>query len=145
MSVREEPSPLRDSYPLPHATQHLVERLLQQGNKTTDQGQAEHGSVDDDASSRIVIVVAATAFATGSVFAGVLIGVLIVARAGEGALNLTTATLLARSELLEGVAGLVNIVGAGDVEGTTDVLERREADATVGVNADPPQMLLKQF
>lgn len=102
-------------------------RLLQQGNETTNNGQTKYGRVDGNAGSGVVIVTAAAA--TSSVAAGVLVGVLVVALATEGALNLAAATLAARGKGLEVIAGLVDVVGAGDVEGTANVLESREAHA----------------
>lgn len=126
--------------------QHLdLAVLLQKSNETTNNSQAEDGAVDSKAGGCVVVVTVA-ATAASSVGVGVRVGVLVVARAAEGTLDLTATALLARGDRLELVAGLVNVVGAGNVKGATDVLESREFDSVrVLVNQIPDIVTLVEF
>lgn len=107
--------------------------ILEEGNEATDDSQADHGSVDGQTGSSAVVLATATATASGAgargVAAGVGVGQAVVALAVVDALDLAATALLGRRELLEGVASSANVVGAGDIESTLDVVQGREFNA----------------
>lgn len=100
--------------------------LLQQRNETTNNSQTQYGSVQADASGRVLAVATAATRSAGGggVAAGVRVGVLVVALAVVDALDLAASALLGRSELQEPVARRVDVGGADNVEGALDIVQR---------------------
>ncbi|KAL2288541.1 hypothetical protein FJTKL_03910 [Diaporthe vaccinii] len=93
---------------------------LQQLGQQTDEAQTNDGRVDVDVASGAARVAAA---ARGAVASGATsVGLVVVGRAGELALNDTVATLGAGSQLLQLSAGRVDVVGGGHLEGSLDYL-----------------------
>ncbi len=109
--------------------------ILQEGNEATHNSEAEHGSVDGNAGSRVAVLggagTAARGTAAGGVAAGVVVGLGIVALAVVDTLDLAASTLLGRSELLELVARSADIVGTRNVKGALDIVQSREIDTVI--------------
>jgi hypothetical protein len=106
---------------------------LQEGDDTTSDSEAEHGSIDGNAGSRVATVLGAAAASGGTagrgVGARVRVGLVIVALAAVDTLDLVATTLLGGGELLELVASVADVRSADHIEGTLDIVQDREFDA----------------
>jgi hypothetical protein len=104
---------------------------LESRGKAGDGDEAEESGVENNTSSAVLAVPAAAVGAVDlarirSVGVGVLVGLVVVGRAGQDALDLAIAALVLGSRLGELLARVRNIARAGNVEGALDVLKRRE-------------------
>jgi hypothetical protein len=97
-----------------------------------DANETEESSVEGKTRSAVLLVFVAVGAIdvarVGGVAVGVLVCVLVVGRAAEGALDLSVASLRLGSNLGERLARRPDIGGTGDVKGTLDILERGKLD-----------------
>lgn len=123
-------------------TSHPKRFLQEELGKDTSSGK-EETDVDGKTGSTAVLVVgvlvrAAAALGTltrAGLAGSILVGLLVVGLAVEGTLDLTVASLLAGSQLLEGLAGFGDIVGGSEIESATDALELGELDPAVKISS----------
>lgn len=124
-SINSKTSAIDRQMPLEKSCNDLESR-----GESGDGSEAKEGRVEGNTGSTAVLAILAVDLAVArGVVAGVLVGLLVLAGAGEGALDLAVAALGARGELLKLGALLADIGRAGDVKGTANVVELAKVDA----------------
>lgn len=104
---------------------------LESRGEASDSDETEEGSVEDGARGAVLITTIGAVDVAGvrGRAVGVLVGILVVGRAGEDTLDRAITALAAGSLLPQLVARLPDVSSARNIEGTLDVIKRRKVDA----------------
>lgn len=104
---------------------------LESRGEASNGDEAEEGGVEDKSGGGVLVgaVGAVDVAGVGGRAVSVLVGLVIVGRAGEDTLDTAITTLAAGSSLLQLVARLLDVGSAGNVNGTLDVIKIREFNA----------------
>jgi hypothetical protein len=101
---------------------------LERRGEGGDTDEAEEGGVEGKTRSAVLVgaVAGVDVARVGGLARGVVVGLVVVAGAGERAGDTAVTALGAGSGLLQGLARLGDVAGRGDIEGTLDDVKRGE-------------------